>query len=165
MGGNSRLTLPPQTRAVTPVNNPLPNNSAIPIQVPTPSGSGTQAGSVSAQVPVLGTLPVPNGNAPIGNAGNLGTVRIQATPGAQSPNNPPPPPTRGSAMGLSYRVVVDATTTAEQNRVRSLVPGAFRTTSNGRTVMQVGAFSDRIKADELLQSLNSRGVRARLEEY
>ncbi|MBD2313313.1 DUF1565 domain-containing protein [Desertifilum sp. FACHB-1129] len=165
VGGNSRLTLPPQTRAVTPVNNPLPNNSAIPIQVPTPSGSGTQAGSVSAQVPVLGPLPVPNGNAPIGNAGNLGTVRIQATPGAQSPNNPPPPPTRGSAMGLSYRVVVDATTTAEQNRVRSLVPGAFRTTSNGRTVMQVGAFSDRIKADELLQSLNSRGVRARLEEY
>lgn len=174
VAGNGRLTPPPQPRAIA-VNNPNPSNSAIDIAVPPPSGSvaaipprstsPSQAGSVSAQVPVLGPLPVPNGNAPLGNPGTMGTIRVQANPGGQSAGNPPPPPTRGSAMGLRYRVVVDATTTADQTRVRSLVPGAFRTTSNGRTVMQAGAFSEINKAEELLQSLTSKGVRARLEEY
>ena len=69
-----------------------------------------------------------------------------------------------TALSLRYRVVVEAHSDKEQSQVRSLVPGAFRTFSNGRVLMQVGAFSDRAKADEIQRLLSSKGLRATIEQ-
>jgi cell division septation protein DedD len=59
--------------------------------------------------------------------------------------------------------VVDAGTASKQALVRSLVPGAFRTFSNGRVLMQVGAFNNQAKADEMLQLVTSKGLRGTIE--
>jgi cell division septation protein DedD len=60
--------------------------------------------------------------------------------------------------------VVDAGTASKQALVRSLVPGAFRTFSNGRVLMQVGAFSNQAKANEMLQMVTSKGLRGTIEQ-
>jgi hypothetical protein len=39
-----------------------------------------------------------------------------------------------------------------------LVPDAFRSSYQGRTVLQVGAFEDRTKADEVMDLLNRNGI-------
>jgi cell division septation protein DedD len=72
-------------------------------------------------------------------------------------------PQRAVALGFRYRVVVDANTDSEQARIHALIPNAFRSSFRGRSVMQVGAFSDRDKANELLQSLRMQGFQATLE--
>lgn len=69
-----------------------------------------------------------------------------------------------SALSLRYRVVVEVQTLEEQNRLLALVPGAIRTVSDGKVVMQVGAFSDRAQADELLEKISSNGLLGAIEE-
>lgn len=69
-----------------------------------------------------------------------------------------------SALSLRYRVVVEVQTLEEQNRLLALVPGAIRTVSDGKVVMQAGAFSDRAQADELLEKINSNGLLGEIEE-
>jgi parallel beta-helix repeat protein len=64
---------------------------------------------------------------------------------------------------LRYRVIVVADSYSVQEQVRQLVPGAFRTRSGGRTMMQAGAFSDRAEADDLAQKLVSNGLPATVE--
>ena len=75
---------------------------------------------------------------------------------------PPPPVTPQS---LRYRVVVEAATPWEQSRVRDRVPDAFRSFSRGRRVMQVGAFINLSKAEQLVQQLKSYSIVARIEPY
>ncbi|MBD2181779.1 DUF1565 domain-containing protein [Aerosakkonema funiforme] len=114
-----------------------------------------------------GLLPVPGSEIPVSNSNNLPSVAI-------SPDNPLPQESRYSprpsstsravALGLRYRVIVDVGSARQQRLLRSLVPGAFRTRSNGRAVMQVGAYSDRTEAEEMLQKLNSNGLNASIEE-
>jgi cell division septation protein DedD len=61
-------------------------------------------------------------------------------------------------------VIVETRSEREQNRVRSLVPEAFRTYLNGQAVMQAGVFSDRDNAEELLEMLQSNGFKATVQE-
>jgi len=75
---------------------------------------------------------------------------------------PPPPVTPQS---LRYRVVVEAATPWEQSRVRDRVPDAFRSFSRGHRVMQVGAFINLSKAEQLVQQLKSYSIVARIEPY
>ena len=82
-------------------------------------------------------------------------------PPAESPLLLPPIDT---SSALPYRVVVEVDSESEQSLVRSLVPGAFRIVSNGRELMQVGAFSDRANADEIRRLLNTKGLRATIEQ-
>jgi len=103
-------------------------------------------------------LPVPTPNIPLGNTGKRSPVVM--TPDGTFSNTPPPP---ANLASLRYRVVVDAIDDTQQTQVRSLIPGAFRTFSRGRMVMQAGAFGDRGKADELLQTLASQGLKATIE--
>lgn len=151
---------------------PLPVNSSAALPAPPAPRNGTNSSvggvrppSVSDRVPNLGPLPVPSGEVPIGNAGDLDTIPVSPVPGRQLPENPPPPPSRSEVLGLRYRVVVEPVSSQDQQRVRSIVPNAFRTVINGRSVIQAGAFGRRDKAEELLQALTAKGLRAILEEY
>ncbi len=147
-------------------NNKPPTEIKIPTPPPQPkSDSLTQGLPVLAPAPINTSelLPVPNANIPIGNNSNQLKPQVLA-PGVPTAGNPPQPPTLATAMGFRYRVVVEAETQTKQALVRSLVPGAFRTLSNGKVIMQAGAFSDRASADEILQLLTGNGLKAAIEQ-
>ncbi|MBD2071112.1 DUF1565 domain-containing protein [Leptolyngbya sp. FACHB-671] len=141
-----------------------------PIEIPVPPpASGTPT---PAQAPVApraanpvrsaNLLPVPSGNIPVGNIGSLPTVSA-----ANSSYNRTSILGSGSYSGgaafVRYRVLVEADSESMQSEVRSVVPGAFRTYANGRTMMQAGAFGDRSLADEAAQMLNRSGFRAMVQ--
>lgn len=157
-------TQSPASGSDTLTEIPIPLTSSQELVPPPP-----KTGSISQNLPVLKSaqieaelLPVPSGNIPIGNTRNQPKVPVRRVRTTSA--EPPLPPTRATSLGLRYRVVVEAGTTSKQDAVRSLVPGAFRTFSNGRVFMQVGAFSDRLKADEMLQMVNSKGLRGTIEQ-
>jgi uncharacterized protein YegP (UPF0339 family) len=60
-------------------------------------------------------------------------------------------------------VVVEAESERIQEEVLWLVPGAFMTSINGRTMMQVGAYSDRSNAESIVEMLSRNGLRARIQ--
>jgi parallel beta-helix repeat protein len=141
-----------------PINIPVPapRTSNLP---PARSGSIPTNGNRGDSLPVL--LPVPDPNAPIGSGGSFSPPIV-----ASRGNEPPAPDARNriQLLGLRYRVTVDAPTSREQSRVRSVVPEAFRTILNGRTVMQVGVFRDAKNANEVVDTLNRNGIRATIQE-
>ncbi|WP_445240513.1 SPOR domain-containing protein [Microcoleus vaginatus] len=107
-------------------------------------------------------MPVPGRNIPVGRGGY-----VPAPLGGNSlPDSPENSPSFDlpSALGLRYRVVVESNSSGDRQKIQSLVTGAFRSFSNGRPVMQAGAFREREKAEELLQMLTGNGWNARIEE-
>ncbi len=107
-------------------------------------------------------LPVPNSNIGMGNTRNLQKVPV--------PESYPTGPYGGSLpyagapqMGVRYRVIVQVVNERDPDLVRYLVPGAFSTVWQGRSVMQAGVFSSRYNADEMLKVLNTNGLRAMIE--
>ena len=162
--GNTKAS--PASGSDTAIEIPIPLSSSQQLIPPPAQRSGT----VSQNLPVLQSaqiidelLPVPSGNIPIGNSRNQQKVSVPDSE-IRASGSPPLPPTRATSLGLRYRVVVEAGTQSRQAFVRSLVPGAFRTFSNGQMLMQVGAFSDRAKADEMLQMVTGKGLKATLEQ-
>ena len=69
-------------------------------------------------------------------------------------------PTTGKLF--QYRVVVPATSIAVTQRVKTIVPDAFKLLRSGRTVMQVGAYSESASANQLVQKLSQSGLRAEI---
>ena len=67
------------------------------------------------------------------------------------------------AANVQYRVVVEAESERLQAEVLYLVPSAFVTYVNGRTMMQVGAYSDRSNAESVVEMLSENGLRARIQ--
>ncbi len=162
-----------------PISNPQPSllnrqqplTGAIEIPVPSPD-SGSVASTPTAIAPArssssipmsnfLAVLPVPRGDAPIGNVGNMPTVPVWQS-ARNSPDSPPALPNRAT-MGLRYRVVVEAISDREQAQVKAIVPGAFTVSSKRRALMQAGAFGEQEKANELVQMLTSQGLKATIE--
>jgi parallel beta-helix repeat protein len=155
------------------------NITSIDIPVPMPESTAQVSPTLNRQtdgsvetLPVLKPapivaselLPVPSSNIPIGDPRSLPTLLVPKNSRVPYAGSPPLPPTRATALGLSYRVVVEAASASKQALVRSLVPGAFRTFSKGRVLMQAGAFSDRAKADQIRRMLNSKGLRATIQQ-
>lgn len=154
-----------------------PPNAAIEIPVPPATSQPVlppppQPRSTASKLPMLqpapmsesDLLPVPGGSIPIGDHRTLPKVQSSQNAHVTAAGTPPMPPTLATALGLRYRVVVEAASESTQAEVRSLVPGAFRILSHGQVLMQAGAFSDRAKASELLQLLNSKGLKAAIEQ-
>ncbi len=65
-----------------------------------------------------------------------------------------------NASGLIYRVVVANASETVQQQVQRVVPNAFRTSVNGRSVIQAGVFREASKATELQQQLTRSNVQA-----
>ena len=63
-------------------------------------------------------------------------------------------------LDQGYKVVVETKDAKQEEQVRSLMPEAFRTTYDGRTMLQVGLFRDRANAEEIRQSLSNEGLQA-----
>ena len=60
---------------------------------------------------------------------------------------------------VSYLVMVVAPSKTQQAKIRSQQPSAFRTSHQGKSVMQVGMFSDRTQAESLKVRLTRQGFR------
>lgn len=157
-------TPPPPLSATVSLPVPAPGEG-IAIPVPPPQTGTAPAPRPPAPAPAIGNrpgdtlpnlLPVPDGNPPLGNGG--AGVPVVGAPSGSAGNGPPTPPSRAAALGLRYRVIVNATSSSDQARVRRVVSDAFRTQINGRMVMQVGAFATQDKVDEMMQLLQRNGL-------
>lgn len=104
-------------------------------------------------------LAVPNSSIPLGSGGSS-TVFSPPNGGAGAP---PAPPSRAQALGLYYRVFVEASDPFMQDSVREVIPDAFRTRFEGRTVMQVGAFPTEDEAEARRRILEDNNFNVRVE--
>ena len=146
----------PTSSTAIPIQRPVPTTVFVPAKPPTQS----------LPSPVISTNPNPSGNnSPTtitierAYSGNSSTPRL--------PNQASLPvaldPTTGKAF--QYRVIVPSTTILVSQRVRTIVPDAFRLSRSGRSVLQVGAYSDRQAANELVQKLAQSGVNAEVVPF
>lgn len=167
------LPLPTPER---PIEIPVPPPEATPVvrSVSRPPAAQTTALRNAPPLPLApqdGTppgsshlLPVPSSNIPIGNTGGMPKVRVPQAAQERS-DTPPLPPSQASLMGIRYRVVVAPENDNQRLQVSQLVPDAFPSAYQGRSVMQVGAFGERGKADQLIEMLSSQGLKAMMEEF
>jgi parallel beta-helix repeat protein len=102
-------------------------------------------------------LPVPNTTIPTGRSSNMPRVSL-----SQSSTN-----TTASVgepqIDLRYRVLVEVQNERDQELVKFLVPNAFRTVWRGQGVMQVGVFSSRHNAENVVNILKNNSLRAVIE--
>ena len=173
---NSRLSSASRSVATTaPASSPTSGAIAIPVPPPerqssiAPTALALNANATLPPPPNVAPrdnstlqadlLPVPNGDPPVGNIGDLPTVNVPSNAG-----NPRSTAFRGaSAAPLQFRVLVEATSDRAQALVQSLMPGAFLVQAHGRSLMQVGAFNSRENAETVVQMLNQNGLRAAIE--
>src|SRR6478672_3450077 len=171
-----------------PENPALPSTptNTIPIPVPSPVSTSIPPSLSSSSSSLSTNLGQSSESGGIAKLSALNSRSLPALNTASSSSTPvlsPPVPTTASttlkipassrtltatvphspAKGLRYRVIVPAESATQQALVRSLIPDAFRTVLNGHTVMQVGAYSRRDYADEMLQMLASKGLTAGVE--
>lgn len=128
----------------------------VPINAPT-GGNFSYSRSPGSAV-VIPTLPTQS---------TLPRYPTSPYPTVTNPVKLPPLPSRGtlppitqpsiSNSRLAYRVVVNST---DATRVSAVVPGAFRTTANGQSVVQAGVFREQGKAAELQQILSRNNLQA-----
>ena len=154
-GGGRSLPMPKQAAIKAPIPTSMTFNNLV---LPT-RGTPVNQPPVSQPNPAANTLPVPASNIPVGNVGDLSSVPVWRKSGKQ-PQSAAPRPLDSSS--LRYRVIVEM---ADADALRSIVPGAFTATANGRQVMQAGAFGDQGKASQLLQRLMSQGIQASMEQF
>ena len=69
-----------------------------------------------------------------------------------------------NAPAIRYRVLAEASNSSQQAKVRSLFPDAFRTVYQGKTMLQIGAFSQRSKAETASRSLANMGLKSHILE-
>ncbi len=72
-------------------------------------------------------------------------------------------PIATASSGLRYRVVVPVTSNRDEEVVRLLAPGAFRTVWRGQGVIQVGVFNSTFNAEQMIRTLNNSGLRGMIE--
>lgn len=139
----SNVTASPRQRITT--------SSSLPVLEPAPVGASA-------------LLPVPDSNVPLGNTGNMRKVSTpRTTPVEDSKGSLPQIAARTAQIDLRYRVIVEADNEQQQQIVKLIAPAAFQTVWHGRGVMQVGVFSSRYNADNIVRMLNDKGLKAVVE--
>jgi Protein of unknown function (DUF3747) len=182
----SRMTGRQQSVASGSALNPI----TAPIQIPVPAASSTYGrprrptlsaaptgfpiapppSNNSLPTVAAGVLPVPQSTIPMGNAGNEPDIITAANtpnlnlntiaPGSTSAGIGANPPFKIAMANYRYRVYVKTANNSQRQAVKTLVPDSFRSFYQGQPMMQVGAFQDRVKADEVIDLLNRNGIRS-----
>ena len=97
------------------------------------------------QMPTSVMAPMPNPSSQIQPINRFGTQIATAPTGAR------------------YRVLVPTSSERDEDVIRFLAPGAFRTTVRGQGVIQVGVFSNTFNAEQMLRVLNNNGLKGMIE--
>ena len=116
------------------------------------------ANSSSAEV---ARILVPSSDIPVGSGGALPEIFAADAPPSEGP---PPPPSRASALGLPYKVLVVTSDPATQELLRQAVPDTFRVVMNGQEFMQAGAYPTLAEAQALVERLNQQGFQVQIEQ-
>jgi hypothetical protein len=159
LGRNPSRASAYRTRAIS-ISGP------VEIPVPAPQGGYPQPSGNFPIVAAAGILPVPSANIPRGNAGNESDLITASTPSLDLNAMAPGvsgAPTSGYQVAMAnpnyrYRVFVNATDTKQRQAVKSVVPDSFRSSYQGRPMIQVGAFHEKSKADEVIARLSQHGI-------
>lgn len=61
-----------------------------------------------------------------------------------------------------YKVIVEIKNNDQEAKVRSQYPDAFRTNYKGKSMLQVGVFTNKEKADQVAQSLINQGLKVKI---
>jgi Protein of unknown function (DUF3747) len=149
-----QIPVPEPSLAARPIRDPYSTSLPAPIS-PDNNGLPTLTG---------GILPVPSANIPMGKAGNEPDLITSSTPSLNI--NAMAPGTSGSVssgvqvamVNYRYRVYVTPVDSRQHQAVKSLIPDSFRSSYQGRTVLQVGAFQDRTEADAVINLLSRNGI-------
>ncbi len=126
-----------------PPPSPVSNASLVP-PPPVSTSSNTGRKSLSDVLVVAPRSNVPNGE------------RL-SVPDAPLPKNNDSSWNQ-TAYVQGYRVMVTARGSSQQSQVRSLYPDAFPTSYKGRSLWQIGVFSNQDNAQQALQSLENLGL-------
>lgn len=129
----------------SPINIPVPPPDRPKATSASPSSNNTATRSTSSDARIL---PVPAAPIPLGNTGDIARISV---------SNSTSSGVLTSRANLQYRVVVAAEDEQTQALVQSIAPGAFTTVVDGRSVIQVGAFSNRDNAEEAIAMLSRNG--------
>jgi parallel beta-helix repeat protein len=137
----------------------VPNNN-IPQQIPNNNITGTLPPPpiATSRNNTTSTHNTPNNNNSNLNRKNLGDA-LDGLSGTQtSSHNSPVMTNNTGSSGYSYRVIVSTRDNAQKEEVKALYPDAFTTNYNGRPMMQIGVFSSRESAEQILQYFKERGL-------
>jgi parallel beta-helix repeat protein len=150
---------------------PSPSGTAVPI----PTNSSPTNGATTVFLPAPSPIqalpnPVVSTNPSVNNGVNNNaptTIIIEreySNPTRPAPVAALPPTVTDPITGrpLQYRVVVNTTSPVVTQRVKNIVPSAFRLSRSGRSMLQVGAYSERPTATQLVQRLAQAGVSAQI---
>ncbi|WP_407900597.1 DUF1565 domain-containing protein [Scytonema sp. NUACC26] len=125
----------------------------------------SQAASIpsleAAPVGESALLPVPDATIPLGNSRGRQKTRPQNS--SATVYNTASVSSAQEGINLRYRVIVEIQNEKDQELIKFLAPGAFRTLWRGRNVMQAGIFSTRYNADSMVNIFNNNGLRASVE--
>jgi len=145
--------------AIPTQSNPSPSPATVFVPAKPPSASQALPSAV------ISTNPNPNPNPNPNNA----PTSIIIERDYRAPASPPrvaalPPVSVDPATGkpFQYRVVVPTTSIAVTQRIKKIVPDAFRLSRSGKTVMQVGAYSESATANQQVQKLAQSSLKAEI---
>ena len=174
--------------SISPVTNVNPIISIKPVSlpsipqvsnIPTASNTGTAipiespSNPTTVFVPIKPSTKFPNSvvstNSNVNNNAPTTIIieRDYSNPAIPNTIAALPPATLDPTTGkpFQYRVIVATTSTSVTQRVKMIVPDAFRLSRSGRTVLQVGAYSDRSTANQLVQKLAQSDLKAEIIPY
>jgi hypothetical protein len=129
---SSTLSPPPQPRSFSSITEPLPKFSDLPPLAPPPQNKSNSI------------VPPPQSSTST-NSRRKGLSNVVGS--------------LSSASLERYRVIVATNTNHQKVKVQSLYPEAFPTSHNGKSVWQVGLFSDRDNAEEVHRTLENAGLK------
>lgn len=145
---------PPETITVRPDIEIKPTRAIKAMTAPPQASNNTSAK----------LLPVPSPNIPLGKIGEMPSVySMRGVFQPSSMQNPTFFSNESKVSTIRFRVVVNAEQETEQAQVLALAPDAFLIASNNKMMMQVGAFSDRTKAEQLTRILANQGISSIIE--
>lgn len=151
-----QIFVPPYQEPPSRPTETLVATTAVPTQAITvPTAPTLITSSANANV-----LPVPQRSIPTYTSSNTGMVSL-----TESSQQLPPPPNSTSlaqSLGLRYRVVVDAQTPEQKDRLKEIIPDAFHTWVGDRRMMQAGAFAQEFEAQDLQMRLGEIGLNAQI---
>ena len=151
-------TLPPPPEITNPVTNTSTNSvTKTPTKELVFSAPSEEIALESK------TLPVPNiqpPSSPLPNPNNNG--QINSLSDLLSPYNTNSSKNPSSA---EYRVLVEVRNNNQEAQVRSRYPEAFSTVYQGKSMLQVGAFSNRSNAETISRSLADLGLKSYVLDF
>ncbi len=174
---NSQLTpLRPINSQLGAVRAPQPGTNDTPqinyvrinpetVEFTAPASASTQLSAPQPLQPIQTISPNATSLESINQLGTRNTNNVIQMPTsgmAPMPNNQSLQIATAST-NIRYRVIVPTSSERDEDVIRFLAPGAFRTTIRGQGVVQVGVFSNTFNAEQMLRVLNNNGLKGMIE--